>query len=228
MGLRRGSRRAAVFLTAGAFAWAMTRAHPGMTKSQVARQTWPCMFVPAPQSSARITPCRGNHGCLRSMVGAAVGMSVNGLPARAEEMNAPDVFKFIGKLFDFAAKGSTENNDPTTEEGARAMGLAFPLPKDEELPQATLQDAVPFIVVFTVAVLWGLFAVPAMMERADGSKTVYFPEKEEEEPEPEGYEKINTLAPVVTTKRFAVKDDAPVPKRPAPKKKATGFNRKKR
>lgn len=94
----------------------------------------------------------------------------------------PDAVKDIGtKAKNVITRGALDDkfNDPSTPEGAAALGLAQPVPRIEDLPQLTGEDVFPVFAVFGLAVLWGIFGVPAMMERADGTKTTYFEEKKE-------------------------------------------------
>mmetsp|Transcript_109327 Transcript_109327/g.326962 ORF Transcript_109327/g.326962 Transcript_109327/m.326962 type:complete len:229 (-) Transcript_109327:61-747(-) len=227
MGLRRGTRRAAALLAAGAFAWVMAPAGNGMAEPRVDRRAAPLTFVPPAPRAPGLALRHERSGLPEHLAAAVAAASVGALPARADEGGA-DLGKFLGYAWTIITKGSLETNDPTTEEGAKAMGLAFPLPKNEDLPQATFEDAKPILIILGFALLYGIFVVPTMMERADGSKTIYFEEKEEEDAKPENADEIDTAAAVIKVKRMTKAEEPIAPKKGlAPKKKkAAGFSKK--
>jgi len=128
-------------------------------------------------------------------------------PALAEDAPAapaiPDMQKLGDKVYNLVAKGQLSDNvyDPSTPEGARALGLAFPVPKLEELEQVQTYDVIPVLWIFVLAVGWGLFVVPNVMTRSDGTETVYFPEKRVADPiDPE--KAPLALTEIVETKRL--------------------------
>jgi len=163
---------------------------------------------------------------LKAVVIATTAASAGPIPAFGADSAVPDIGKFAGIVFNVITKGADEVNDPTTEEGAKAMGLAFPIPKNEDLPSATPADFVPIFGILVLAVVWGVLVVPNMMDRADGSKTVFFPAKEENDVE-EAI-KVQVEAPVVPVKRLSKGDEAVVSKKTTSSvKKVSGFGKKK-
>jgi len=95
-------------------------------------------------------------------------------PSRSEAFEMPNLAQFFSTVFRVVTTGSDEAFDPTTEEGAQALGLASPLPK-EGFGEITLDDVLPFALFLLVLVIWGLLVVPSSMDRSDGAKSVLFP-----------------------------------------------------
>lgn len=105
------------------------------------------------------------------------------LPQLPEPPKLGDIGQFAQRVFKIVTTGADEVYDPTTDEGAKALGLAYRLPKQGEYEQVTAEDFYPFIGALVVIIIWGVFVVPTFMDRADGSKTVLFPKKEDDEEE---------------------------------------------
>lgn len=178
-------------------------------------------FVPIPLQS-RFGPVQP----LKAVVIATTAASAGAIPAFGADFSVPDIGRFAGTVFNIITKGADEVYDPTTEEGAKAMGLAFPVPKNEDLPSVTPTDFLPIFCIIVLAVVWGVLVVPNMMDRADGSKTQFFPAKEEKDVE-EAI-KVQVEAPVVAVKRLSKVDEPVVSKKKtSPTKKVSGFGKKK-
>ena len=62
-----------------------------------------------------------------ALPGAALGLLA---PMRAEAFEMPNLQQFFSTVFRVVTTGTNEAFDPTTEEGAQALGLASPLPKE--------------------------------------------------------------------------------------------------
>jgi len=147
------------------------------------------------------------------------------LPAHADD----DLSAMGRKALNLVTKGADEVYDPSTEEGAKALGLKFPVPKLEDLGSVTSEDLLPLGALFIFALIWGVFVVPAVMDREDGSKTVYFGEKKEEDIAPEVAASVDETAKVMNVKRVNALDDTKTSKkRMTPKKKPSGFAKRKR
>jgi len=156
------------------------------------------------------------------LTNAALGRA---LPAHAED----DLSAMGRKALNLVTKGADEVYDPSTEEGAKALGLKFPVPKLEDLGSVTSEDLLPLGALFIFALIWGVFVVPAVMEREDGSQTVYFGEKKEEDIAPEVAASVDETAKVMNVKRVNTLDDTKTSKRRmTSKKKPSGFAKRKR
>mmetsp|Transcript_84704 Transcript_84704/g.196940 ORF Transcript_84704/g.196940 Transcript_84704/m.196940 type:complete len:225 (-) Transcript_84704:46-720(-) len=193
----------------------------------------PGTFVLAP---LRTTSVRQHSSSLRwpvSLANVAAIAALRADPAIAEEPESFDVGKQAQKAFNLVTKGAEEAYDPTTEEGAKALGLAYPIPKKDDLPGITPEDFLPLVGIFVVACIWGIFVVPSFMERADGTKTTLFPEKEKDDGPP--VDKVLAAAPVVVNKRLSkAPDDEDIPSKlpkgaeSQRKKRRTGFGNKRK
>ncbi|CAE7943440.1 unnamed protein product [Symbiodinium necroappetens] len=104
--------------------------------------------------------------------GALLGLGAAAPAAHAFEM--PNLGQFFSTVWRVVSTGSDEVYDPTTEEGAKALGLAVPLPKDG-FGEVTQDDVLPFALFLLALVAWGLLVVPSNMDRSDGAKSVLFP-----------------------------------------------------
>eukprot|EP00439_Symbiodinium_sp_Y106_P029221 s3984_g3.t1 len=104
--------------------------------------------------------------------GALMGLGAAAPAAHAFEM--PNLGQFFSTVWRVVSTGSDEVYDPTTEEGAKALGLAVPLPKDG-FGEVTSDDVLPFALFLLALVAWGLLVVPSNMDRSDGAKSVLFP-----------------------------------------------------
>ncbi|CAE7202728.1 unnamed protein product, partial [Symbiodinium sp. CCMP2456] len=104
--------------------------------------------------------------------GALLGLGAAAPAAHAFEM--PNLGQFFSTVWRVVSTGSDEVYDPTTEEGAKALGLAVPLPKDG-FGEVTSDDVLPFALFLLALVAWGLLVVPGNMDRSDGAKSVLFP-----------------------------------------------------
>lgn len=97
-------------------------------------------------------------------------------------------------------RGTDKDYDPSTVEGAKALGLTFPIPASGT--QVNPKDVVPFLVVIGAAIFWGLAVVPNFMERSDGSRTTYFAETRKMKPYEGVRSKEIEAAPLVEIKRL--------------------------
>eukprot|EP00913_Durusdinium_trenchii_P027583 g25872.t1 len=127
-----------------------------------------CIFLAAGCGFVPSRPLRAQAGALLGLSGAITA------PARSEAFEMPDLGQFFSTVFRVITTGTNEAFDPTTEEGAKALGLAVPLPK-EGFGEITSQDYLPFALFLVVLVIWGLLVVPSSMDRSDGAKSVLFP-----------------------------------------------------
>ncbi|CAE7530653.1 unnamed protein product [Symbiodinium sp. CCMP2592] len=99
--------------------------------------------------------------------GALLGLGAAAPAAHAFEM--PNLGQFFSTVWRVVSTGSDEVYDPTTEEGAKALGLAVPLPKDG-FGEVTSDDVLPFALFLLALVAWGLLVVPSNMDRSDGAR----------------------------------------------------------
>jgi len=165
-------------------------------------------------------------------VAAPVLLNTGSSPAWAEDFKN-DFISNAKRLFNLITRGAAEVYDPSTEEGAKALGFAYPLPKTEEYAaqQATLQDVAPILGIFVGALVWGIFVVPSLLDRSDGSKAYAFPEKTEKEKLTEDQVE-ESQTPLLQVKSPATTNEQLSPllsskKRLAPKRKKSGFSSKK-
>lgn len=148
-------------------------------------------------------------------------------PAWAEEYKN-DFATNAKRLFDLLTKGAAEVYDPSTEEGAKALGMAYPLPKPETYEKADLQDFLPLAGLFVFALLWGIFVVPQLLDRSDGSKAYALVDKVDEPEKLTEEQEEQTQKAVVKARMPTTMDEDLLPitsskKRLAPKKKKAGF-----
>ncbi|CAE7737829.1 unnamed protein product [Symbiodinium pilosum] len=100
------------------------------------------------------------------MAGVSLGLvAANPSPAHAFEM--PNLGQFFSTVWKVVSTGSDEVYDPTTEEGAKALGLAVPLPKDG-FGEVTTDDVLPFA-LFLLAAPSSVGAVSIPSSKAAGT-----------------------------------------------------------
>eukprot|EP00929_Paragymnodinium_shiwhaense_P008408 TRINITY_DN112368_c0_g1_i1.p2 TRINITY_DN112368_c0_g1~~TRINITY_DN112368_c0_g1_i1.p2 ORF type:complete len:260 (+),score=50.06 TRINITY_DN112368_c0_g1_i1:142-921(+) len=187
------------------------------------------------------------RGLRQPLADAAVAGIVPGalsLPAYAEEAAAgggADVKDLGTKMYNMATTGADAVYDPSTEEGARALGLAFPVPTLDKLQQVPFEEFAPALGIFVVAISWGLLVVPNTMTRSDGTLTTYFentsndfaPTKNIFAPKEESKQlgAADAATPLIEVRRFgAVGKEGPVGGKPKSKakrtKSKTGFTKR--
>lgn len=148
-------------------------------------------------------------------------------PAAAED--APnELAETAKKALKIITTGADEVYDPSSEAGAKALGLAFPVPKLEKLEKVGLEDFLPLVGILLFATLWGIFVVPAVLDRSDGSKAYAFAEAEEELPDAKA---VEMQAPVLQVKRPVTTSEDLTPvvssqRKVAPRSKKQGFAKK--
>eukprot|EP00435_Cladocopium_sp_Y103_P017895 s2670_g4.t1 len=173
----------------------------------------------------------------RPQAGALLGLSAAiAAPSRSEAFEMPNLAQFFSTVFRVVTTGTNEAFDPTTEEGATALGLASPLPK-EGFGEITLDDVLPFALFLLVLVIWGLLVVPSSMDRSDGAKSVLFPSQvpKLQVYVPDAVKALPAEAPILKSRRLRDPDGElllPLKEAKRPKKKSkkspAGFNRSKK
>eukprot|EP00931_Biecheleriopsis_adriatica_P120509 TRINITY_DN95638_c0_g1_i1.p1 TRINITY_DN95638_c0_g1~~TRINITY_DN95638_c0_g1_i1.p1 ORF type:complete len:246 (+),score=52.68 TRINITY_DN95638_c0_g1_i1:79-816(+) len=123
-------------------------------------------FIPAHRRRASV-PGRA------AGVGALLAAAAAPAPASASGLQMPRLGDFFVTAIKSAMGYGEKTYDPYTEEGAKALGLAYPLPQD--LGNIDAFDVVPFLLFFGLLCVWGLLVVPSAMDRSDGAKSVLFP-----------------------------------------------------
>lgn len=188
----------------------------------VARPSWPSRLraarLPVPTAAAAVV-------ALPSVAGALPSMTTPEAPqASLDQLGS--------NLVNLFTKGQLDDKvyDPSTEEGARQLGLAVPVPSVDKLVPVETSDILPIAAIFVVALIWGLLVVPNIMERADGSETTYFEKKEPAKPPLTPELLAEASNPVVPpTRRIAPSADKEASERNAGKqgsaKKEAGFKK---
>lgn len=113
--------------------------------------------------------------------------------------------------------------DVRTPEGAKAMGMAYPIPQDAT---DNWQLYLTFVALLLFLVAYATIIVPKFMERQDGTRTTLFATEEKSKEDEELREALGSLgqAPILLKKAAAVEDDLDLPKVvPASKARTTGF-----
>mmetsp|Transcript_129067 Transcript_129067/g.287614 ORF Transcript_129067/g.287614 Transcript_129067/m.287614 type:complete len:274 (-) Transcript_129067:83-904(-) len=221
---------AAVALLAGAMLGpgrGLTR-HAGPSAPSAPRRPPYGAFLPAPgiglQGAAAARTARGRPRISPWATAGSVATTVWGpaWAANAEEggLQLPDA----GKVFNLITKGADKVYDASTAEGAKGLGLAFPVPKASELEPVTLQDFLPVVGVFILAVAWGLFVVPSVMDRSDGAKSVLYVDTSQEKDEAPPKQLVSAEAPIIEVKRLT-QAQAARKKSVAPARKKAGFQK---
>lgn len=107
------------------------------------------------------------------LAGAAPGLMPG--PAGAWEISQlGNPGRFLATVWD-SLLGPVKDADPYSDEGAKALGLAMPIPRQMKEQQVGFEDVLPFLGFFVLLCIWGLAVVPSTMDRSDGAKSVLFP-----------------------------------------------------
>mmetsp|Transcript_14521 Transcript_14521/g.36826 ORF Transcript_14521/g.36826 Transcript_14521/m.36826 type:complete len:260 (-) Transcript_14521:95-874(-) len=140
------------------------------------RPQWQVNFLPVPPPArpSGLQPGLAPTRAAEASAAAAAIVTVAGgtaTPAWASEG--------IQKVINIVTKGTDEFNDPSTPEGAKNLGLAFPIPTVDQTTPLSPLEFLPYLGIVAVAIGWGLFVVPSVMNRSDGAKSVLFAPKKE-------------------------------------------------
>eukprot|EP00933_Yihiella_yeosuensis_P071668 TRINITY_DN798_c2_g1_i1.p1 TRINITY_DN798_c2_g1~~TRINITY_DN798_c2_g1_i1.p1 ORF type:complete len:252 (-),score=34.20 TRINITY_DN798_c2_g1_i1:197-898(-) len=189
-------------------------------------------FVPPPMTVLG-RPLSATPGKTDSLGALLTAVSLIGLPTEANaEREAPDasvqINQFVKTVWSMLTTGSDGvYNDPTTPEGAKALGLVNPLPKD--IQDVTIQDLIPGIAIFSALLGWGLLAVPSAMDRSDGAKSVLFPSQVPALPPmpvSDAVKKLSAEAPIIKRKKLkAPEEEMLLPESAKKRKSPTKFGR---
>ncbi|CAE8623569.1 unnamed protein product, partial [Polarella glacialis] len=168
------------------------------------------------------------------LAAAAAAVAVPAAPAVAayEMPSTGNVAQFFKTVWQTITTGSDQVYDPFSDEGAKALGLAYKLPKDG-FEEVKGEDYLPFVLFLVVLIAWGLLVVPTSMDRSDGAKSVLFDSQVPAlpmAPVPDSIRLQSPEAPILKSRMLRKADDElllPVskgpPKATPTKKKNSGF-----